>query len=1014
MKKLFYLCVLFICSLTVEAQRTITGTVTDDKGAVLENVSVVVKGTSIGTISGTDGSYSLNVPANASVLEFSSTGFISQAVTLKSGQTRYSITLTSTSKSLDEVVITGISRVKKSEFTGATTKIDQKLINDRPVSSFDQLLQGRVAGITALTGSGAPGSAATVIIRGSGSINGGVNPLYLLDGIPIEAAVFQSLNPNDFASIDILRDASSTALYGSRGSAGVIVITSKKGTGGKMKLSYNTQMGRKSRPDFAFRPMNTTELLKTQEDYGLIVGSGANNLPGYFYSTLNPRYAGLSAAARAAEALIRDSISRINSDWTDEIFRDGNFSNHQLSISGGSGKTRVYSSIDMYDEEGITLRSDFKRLTLRNNVDYTDDKLTIALTSNLGYTKRNFQQSAAFNTSNPFATSGLTVPYAKVRNPDGSFVTGIGTKFTGANQLDQTFYDENYSDQLKATVGITAAYRLNSFLTASLTTGFDFRETQASNYGSPLVFTRRTSTSITGKAGFQNESLDRFLTANVRPALNFRKLFSEIHDIDVTVLGEFVKEIGKNFAATEFGADPKRPNTIAATTQGDANNQLFSTVGGFKTQNSLVSGLITARYTFKEKYTLSGSYREDGSSKLPTSTRWQGFYSVGAIWDVAKEEFIKNSNSINSLRLKVSYGGSGNANNFPGGDYPYQSTYTQGNYSGLNTILSSDPGNPSLKWEKTYVTNIGVDFEVFKGRLYGDLNVYDKRTKDLFVQQPLSSSAGYGNGSFIDINAGELMNKGFEWNINTEIVRNKSIVWTVFANGAYNKNEVIDLGGQNSFEQGTELIKVGLPLGSHYQPEWGGVDAATGAPLYYAEDGSLTTNYNNAPFVQKFGTWEAPWRGGFGSSLRFGGFDLSVLFSWQRGASKFDNLEFFLENPAGFLGSGYNQSSTLNFWKKPGDIASTPSPLYSVDFSSKMIHDASFMRLRDVTLSYALPRTALEKTKVISSARIYVQGSNLFLWTKWRGRDPEAGATNINISEFPNPRAITAGLNVTF
>lgn len=1014
MKKLFYLCVILLCSTVANAQRTITGTVTDDKGGVLENVSVVVRGTTVGTITNADGSYSLNVPDNARVLEFSSTGFVSQSMSLTAAKTRYSITLTSTLKSLDEVVITGISRVKKSEFTGATTKIDQKIINDRPVGSFDQLLQGRVPGVIALTGSGAPGSAATVIIRGQGSINGGTSPLYILDGIPIEASVFQSLNPNDFASIDVLRDAASAALYGSRGSSGVIVITSKRGTGGKMKMSYNTQMGRKSRPDFAFRPMNTSELLKAQEDYGVVVGSGANNLPGYFYSRLNPRYGTLTPAAQASEALILDSISRINSDWTDEIFRDGNFSNHQLSVSGGSGKTRIYSSINLYNEEGITLRSDMKRITLRNNIDYADDRLTLSVSSNLGYTMRNFQQSAAFNTSNPFATSGLTVPYAKVRNADGSFVTGIGTKFTGANQLDQTFYDENYSDQIKATIAVTAAYKLTNSLTAALTSGIDFRETQASNYGSPLVFTRRTSTSITGKAGFQTESLDRFLTGNVRPSLNFRKLFGDNHDVDVTVLGEFVKEVGKGFNATEFGADPKRPNTIAATTQGDGNNQLFSTVGGFKTQNSLVSGLVMARYTFKEKYTLSGSFREDGSSKLPSDTRWQDYYSIGAVWDMSREEFIKNSGAINSLRLKLSYGGSGNSNNFPGGDYPHQSTYTQGNYSGLTTILSLDPGNPTFKWEKIYVANIGLDFELLKGRIYGDVNVYDRRTRDLFVQQPLSATAGYGNGFFIDINAGELMNKGFEWNINTELVRNSNIVWTLFANGAYNKNEVLDLGGQNSFEAGTELIKVGLPLGSHYQPEWAGVDAATGAPLFYAEDGSMTTNYNNAPFVQKFGTWEAPWRGGFGSSLRFGGFDLSVLFSWQRGASKFDNLEYFLENPAGFLGSGYNQSADLNFWKKPGDITSTPSPIYSVDFSSKMIHDASFMRLRDVTLSYAIPRAALERTKFISSARFYVQGSNLFLWTKWRGRDPEAGDVNINLSEFPNPRAVTAGLNITF
>ena len=636
------------------------------------------------------------------------------------------------------------------------------------------------------------------------------------------------------------------------------------------------------------------------------------------------------------------------------------------------------------------------------------------MSSNLGYTKRNFQQSADFNTSNPFASSALNVPYAKVRNADGSFITGIGTKFTGANQLDQTFYDLNYSDQLKATLGVSVAYKITDYLTAGLTSGFDFRETQGSNYGSPLVFTRRTSTSITGRAGFQTESLDRFFSGNVRPSVTFRNTFRDKHEVEVTVLGEYVKEIGKNFNAQEFGADPKRPNTIAATTQGNAVNQLFSVVGGFKRQNALLSGLATARYTFNQKYTLSGSYRNDGSSKLPINTRWQEFFSVGGVWDITKENFMQNLTTINTLRLKASYGSSGNSNNFPGDDYPYQATYTQGNYSGLNTIVALSPGNPDMKWEKVNIINIGLDFELLKGRIYGDINVYDKRTVDLFVEQKLSATSGQGIDASIPLNAGELGNKGFEWTVNLEVLRKKNFVWTVFSNGAYNRNRVLDLGGQASYEQGTELIKVGLPLGSHYQPEWGGVDAATGAGLYVAEDGSLTTDINNAPYVQKFGTWEAPWRGGFGSSVRFGGFDLSILFSWQRGAKKFDNLEYFLENPVGFLGGGYNQSSDLNFWKKPGDIASTPSPLYGVNFTSKMIHDASFLRLRDITLSYNLPTPALDKIKFVSSARFYVQGTNMFLWTKWRGRDPEAGATNLNISEFPNPRAVTAGLNVTF
>lgn len=997
------------------AQKTISGKITDVLGIPIPNVSIILRGTNTGTTTSSDGTYSITVPSNAKQLAFSSLGFTPQIINIGSSSD-ISLMLISSTKELDEVVITGINRVKRSQFTGATTKIDERQLKNKPFASFEQILQGRVPGVTALTGSGAPGSPSNIIIRGQGSIQGETDPLYIIDGIPVEKNVFQNLNANDFSSIDILRDAASSSLYGSRGSSGVIVITTKRGLAGKMKLTYSGQMGIKSRPEFSFRPMNTAEILKAQENYGKVVGATASSttLPGYYYSPSNPRYATLTAAQQATEKGIYDSISRINTNFANEIFRSANFSNHQISLSGGTGKTRLYSSIALYNEEGITLRSDMKRVTVRNNLDYGDDKFNYAVSLNLGYTKRNFQQSTITNsTGNPFLAAAINVPYAKIRNADGSYAVGSPSipSFTAANTLDLTLKDENYNDQFKGTLGITANYRIINELTASFTTGIDFRETQNTNYGSKNAFVRISSSSITGKAGFQTEGLTRFLTGNVRPSLTYRKLFGSSHDVEVTALGEYVKEISKFFNAQGFGTDPKRPNTPAAITQGNASNQLFAVVGGGKSQNTLLSGLALARYTYNGKYTLSGSYRQDGSSKLPSDTRWQPFYSFGAIWEAGKEDFISNISAINSLRVKFSYGSSGNANNFPGDNFGYLAQYSQGSYSGLNTIIATNPGNPKKKWETTFTTNLGVDFEVLNRRLYGDVNVYDKRTKDLFVQKGLSATSGF---DFIDINAGELGNKGVEISLTGEILRQTDLVWTLFGNVAYNKNRVLSLAGETPYEVGTELITEGLPLGTHYEVKWGGVDASTGRPLYYDKSGNLTTVYSADNRVQQFGTWEAPWKGGFGSSLSVQGFDLSVLFSWQRGAAKTDNMEYFLENPVGFLSGGYNQSSDLVFWQKPGDIASTPSPLYGTSFSSKIIHDASFLRLRDLTLAYTFPKQLLGNSKFLSNARFYVQGSNLFIWTKWRGMDPEAGGSNLNLSEYPNPRSITMGLDVTF
>ncbi len=998
------------------AQKTISGKVTDANGAPLSNVSVIVKGSNAGTTTDAAGTFSLTVPANAKQIVFSILGYETQSIS--AGSNSFNVRLTSSGATdLTNVVVTGLSKVKKSQYTGASSRIDEKQLKNQPVGSFDQILQGRAPGLIALTGSGAPGTSANVIIRGQGSLSAGNDPLYVVDGIPVEAGVFQGLDPNNFATVDVLRDAASTALYGSRGSAGVIVITTKRGIAGKMKLGYSVQMGVKSKPDFAFRPMTTAELLTAQKNYGAVSGDNTNAaIPGWFYSADNPRYAALTAAEKAQADLALDSISRINTNWYDQIFRSANFSNHQLSLSGGTGKTRIYSALGMYNEEGITLRTDMKRITLATNVDYADDKFTLAISSNIGYTKRNFQQSTGTNSlGNPFLSSVVNVPYAKLYNDNGGFATGVGSSFAAANQLDLTKYDKNFSNQIKTTLGLTTSYKVTSHITLGLTTGVDFRETQNTNYGSKIPFVRASSSSITGKAGFQTEGLSRFLTASVRPSATYRNMFLEKHDVEFTVLGEYVTELEKVFSATGFGTDPKRPNTPAAITQGNTANQLFARVTGGKSSNALSSGLVTARYTYNGKYTFSGSFRRDGSSKLPVDTRWQSFYSVGGVWDASKEDFIKSIRAINSLRIKLSYGSSGNANNFPVGDFGYLAQNSTGNYNGTNTIFYATPGNDKLKWEKTYVTNLGVDFEIINRRIYGDVNVYSKITKDLFVLKSLPASTGFGQVGQ-DINVGQLSNKGVEVSLTGEVISTKNLVWSLYGNVAYNKNRIDDLGGLNEYENpnGTDLFKVGLPVGSHYEVEWAGVDAATGQPLYYTKDNRITNTYSDADRVTKYGTWEAPWKGGFGTSLRFKGFDLNTLFSWQSGSKKVDNMEYFVENPVGFLASGYNQSADLNFWQKPGDLASTPSPLYGTSFSSKIIHDASFLRLREVTLSYSLPKSMVSKTKIVSNARFFVQGNNLFIWTKWRGLDPEAGATNINLSEFPNPRTFTAGLELNF
>lgn len=1042
MRKITTVLMVFLLSAVqlLAQNRTVTGKVTDEKGAAVAGASVKAKGSTKGAITGNDGTFSISVPEKTKQLVITGIGLAEQTVDIPSSGV-IAVKMGVKGDELEGVTVnTGIVKVDKKKYTGAVATVTEKDLADRPVGSLDQLFQGRVPGMLALTSSGQPGSSTNVIIRGSGSIEGSSDPLYVVDGMPVEQGVFQGINANDIASITVLKDAAGTALYGSRGSAGVIVATTKRGTPTKARFSYSYQAGIKSKPVNTFEMMNAKELMKAQEDYGKFVvfsptvATGApldptfvgdpKIMPGWYYSKLNPNnYLIASAADQLLITKAYDSLASSNTNWSDYFLRNGKFSNHELTFTGGVGKARIYSNIGYYNEEGTTLRTDMKRVTWRNNFDFSDDKFSFSFSSSIGYTKTNFQQSTTGNNlGNPFLVSNVSAPYVKPFNADGTYATGVGAMYAAANTLDLTSYDKNYNDQLKTLFSLNASYQISKSLTASLLVGLDFRETQGTNYGSKLAFTRKNSTSITGQAGFVTETITRWFQPDIRPSLSWKKTFKEKHDFDVTAVGEFLKQVQKGYGATGYGIDPRTPNTSAAITPGNGTNQLYQSISKqivepdgttwARTENALASGLFMARYTYDDKYTVTGSIRTDGASKLPEATRWQKFFSLGASWNVTKEKFLANSKVVNDLRVRLSYGNAGNFNNFPFNNYYYIPLYGAGNYAGQSTIAPISPGNPELRWEKIYTTNFGIDFSLFKGRFYGDMDVYSRMTKSLFVSYGLSLVPS----PFGDVlkNEGELSNKGFEWNLNYELIRTKNATWTIYTSGGYNKNEVVSLGAASSYEVGTELIKVGKPLGTHYEVEFKGIDAATGMPLYGTVDGKLTNKRSDANRVQNFGTWESPWKGGGGTRLKYKNFEFNVFFTFQKGSQKVNNLEYFVENPVGFLANGYNQSRTLNFWQKPGDIASSPSPEFGSDFSSRLIHDASFIRLREVSAYYTLPQSSLEKLKVIRSLKFYVLGNNLYTWTKWIGPDPEAGATNNNLGEFPNPKAVTVGLEIGF
>jgi TonB-linked SusC/RagA family outer membrane protein len=1016
MRKLFLVvvCQVLLFAGAMAQERTISGRVTDEAGAPVANASVMIKGTKTGTFTRPDGTYSLKVPNSVKELEITSIGFDAQSIAVTEANTAYSVSLKNQASTLDALVVTGYTKVKKSQYAGSATKISRDKINFVPAASFDQILQGKAPGLLVTGGSGQPGSAARVQIRGASSITGGNAPLYIVDGMPVEAGVFQSLNPNDFESVDVLKDAVSTAQYGNRGSNGVIVVTTKKGRAGKTNISYSGQYGITQPGTQKFDMMNSSELLSFQEMLGQKVN---NNLPGWLYSRNNPANASLPPATLTRYDFILDSLRAINTDWNDVFQRDGKFQSHDVNLSGGTGNTRYFISTGYYDEDGIGLRSDLTRYTVRTNLDSKTDKLTVSFGASGGYTKRSFIESEnGIALANPFAATYLALPYHKLfRDSDGK--PDVGSGKVGPNAYDRVFTTTSLSDQVKILSTLNLNYDITNNIYIGGFGGLDFRNTVSERSVYPNTFASNNAGFPTGPpsgstvgGGSYNNGYTSFLQYIFRANGGYKRVFNKVHDMDVQLISEYTREKQKGFGFTGYGINPKLLNTPVGITPGTTGNALIPAVSGSKTGRALYSAMFLGRYTYDGKYTLNASVRRDYSSQLPDGNRGMTFYAAGVTWNVLRENFAENWRWANELRLRVSYGKSANADGFSFGNFGYLATYGGGTYAGQQTIVPSNAGNPDVDWEKIKTLNIGVDFGVLKNRIFGSLDVYDKTLTDGIITQTLPAESGFGSQS---VNAAKVQNRGVELAITGEIIRNKNITWSVGGNLAYNDNEIKSLGQVNEFEQGTEIVRVGLPIGSHYMVKWGGVDAATGSPLYYKKDGTLTNVYSANDNVADFGTYNAPWIGGFNTSVKLYNFIVDALFTFQDGFSRFNNQDFFQLNHA-FALQGFNlRQEMLTMWQKPGQVTNIQSPVYQRQFSSKDIQDASFTRFRTLTVAYNFSEKLLAKTKVVSAAKIYFQAQNLYTWTNWVGFDPEDN-NNIAAYEYPTPRTFTAGINITF
>ena len=992
----------------------VVGKVVDENGSPLPGASIKVKNTTISAVANNDGSFILrNIDENA-ILVISYLGYAEKEVRVK--PQLGSISLSQMANKLSDVVITGYTNYTKNQSAAASTLVAAEKINQVPGLTLDQILQGRVAGMSVISTSGQPGQSASVVIRGIGSINGSSAPLYIMDGIPIESGYFQTINPEDIESATVLKDASAKALYGSRGSNGVILFTTKKGQAGKFAVNYNSQYGfsNLSRPNFEM--MNAEQRLRFEEEIGL--ETGRNLGPGWTYSSKNPAYAAGTPASRLRADFIIDSLRKINTDWRDIFFQKGKFQEQQVSISGGSDKVRFYNSLNYYKQEGVAKRTGLERYALRSNVDFKEGKFSGSVNLSLGFSSSSFTEGeGGTGAGTAMASVYYALPYENPYAADGTLVHP-GNKSSyfildqreGSQGLERLLNSSDKTDQFKSIIGTSFAYQILPELKLSTRAGIDYRNSTDQVFINPDSYygSRSTGNTLGGKGRLTDGSRRNFNVISTS-GITYAKTFESKHDVEVSAFYEYVYNNYNSFGFSAYGIDGRLPETPAGVTNGSAT--FLPSVSGGKTKSALASIIGVARYTFDEKYSITGSYRYDGSTKVAPQNKWHGFYSVGANWNVKAEDFLKSSELISDLRIRASYGTT--ASPF-GGDFIYLPTYSAStSYGGVSGIRPVTAGNAEFDWEYVNEFNTGFDISLFKSRrLRATVDYYNKITANMFIDQPLSATSGF---STLSLSSAKMRNRGVEFEVSGDILKSNDFTWTIGVNAGYNKNEILRVTDiTDSYPDGSSrIIQVGLPYGSYFAPNWAGVDPATGSAQYYNLDGTITTTYNsNTQSVAESGSLYPKLTGGFSTSLNYKGITVSALLAFVSDVKRWNNEDFYNENQR-YATSNQTVRMLEDRWKKPGDIATLQRFNDPRNFTSKDIQDASFLRLRNVTVGYNVPKDILDKAKFVKGVRLFVQGQNLYTWTKWRGLDPENNDVYGRF-QYPNTRTYTAGLNVNF
>jgi TonB-linked SusC/RagA family outer membrane protein len=984
---LMMICLIFTANLIAQQ---VSGTVKDENGEALIGVTILEKGTTNGTVTDLDGHYTIQVSENAS-LYFSYIGFQSQEV-LVDGKTSIDIILISGIE-LVEVIVLGYQEKSKEEVTGSVSVINSKLLDQVPIANLDNLLQGKAAGLMIQSGSGQPGSNATnVVIRGVTSISGNTAPYYLLDGVPINAADFSGLNPNDIASISVLKDASAS-IYGAQAANGVIVITSKKGEAGKTKIDFRTQFGMSLRPQDNVDLMNTAELLSF-ENY--LASQGAGGGLGAVYGP----------DGSAPNPALLDSLRAIDTDFEEVILRKGLSHSYELAISGGTDQLKYYVSGNYFSQEGIVKNSDFTRGTFKASLGGELGKFQYHVGANVGYSVSNLPSSFTNADAgdgniyqNPISGIYWGIPYESIYLEDGSFAPLLGAG--GDNWVDQFENWKQSEKNLKIVGNARLSYELYRGLKVATNIGLDMSQLTTHELIPPNSL---FGAQVNGNSGrLQNiltDSKDYIVTTTLSYRNHIGK--SQLHLLDVLAGNELIRDGGNSFGYVAYSLNPKD-----LSGSGASETTTTPAIAGTFSSQSQVSLFLSGAYTFNNRYNFNAGFRRDASSVFGDNNKWGNFWNIGASWVASNESFLKGNSHINLLKLRASYGTLGNAGIPRTAKY---TSYTSTSYNGNVGQVPNTIGDPNVKWEETKSANVGVDFELFKSKIRGSFDFYNKKTEAFFQQVDLSLTTG--TPSLIR-NAGTMRNRGIELSLAGDIYTSKLVTITARGNYAYNKNVVLDLEGVNEFETGYILVKEGLPFGSHFVVDYVGIDPATGAPLYKDDEGNVTTVFDINNRTTNHGSYLPVHTGNFGLDVSIQNFYASVDFNFMAGHTLLNLQLPQYSYDIGSIGIQNFLTDMLDIWTTPGQVTDIQgviggSALSAIE-SSRYIENGSFLRLKGIKLGYRI-------TKVPGNMRyinVYAQAQNLYHWSAISGADPESW-NNVSFYNYPNPRIITFGVDFGF